>query len=119
MARNMTRQGAERLAERLGELGFSPTNYKEGDTIPMYAIRKEGERNIGEWCVLVKVNFYRMAAQKYWVVVEISVYKYEGGETLNTLKAQTTVSSVEEFERLYLSRKRLLNIKDYFYFEDK
>ena len=43
----MTRQGVERLAERLRELGFSPTNYKEGDKIPMHAIRKEGERNIG------------------------------------------------------------------------
>ena len=53
----MTRQGAEKLAERLRKLGFSPTNYKEGDTIPMYAIRKEGERNIGEWCVFAKVNF--------------------------------------------------------------
>ena len=58
-------------------------------------------------------------AQKFWVVVEMSVYKYEGGETLNTLKAQTTVSSVEEFERLYQSRKRLLDIKDYFCFDDK
>ena len=119
MARNMTRQGAERLAERLKELGFSPTNYKEDDTIPMYAIRKEGERNIGEWCVLAKVNFYRGMAQKFWVVVEMSVYKYAGGETLNTLKAQTTVSSVDEFNTLYLSRKRLLDIKDYFYFDDK
>ena len=115
----MTRQGAERLAGRLRKLGFSPTNYKEGDTIPMYAIHKEGERNIGEWCMLAKVNFYRCMAQKFWVVVEISVYKYEGGETLNTFKAQTTVSSAEEFERLYQSRKRLLDIKDYFYFEDK
>ena len=31
----MTRQGAERLAERLMKLGFSPTNYEEGDMIPM------------------------------------------------------------------------------------
>ena len=115
----MRRQGAERLAERLGELGFSPTNYKEGDTIPMYSIRKEGERNIGEWCVLVKVNFYRSMAQKFWVVVEMSVYKYEGGETLNTLKAQTTISSVDEFNTLYQSRKKLLDIKDYFCFDGK
>ena len=115
----MIRQGAERLAERLRELGFSPTNYKEGDTIPMYAIRKEGERNIGEWCVFAKVNFYRGMAQKFWVVVEMSVYKYEGGETLNTLKSQTTVLSVEECERLYQSRKRLLDIKDYFCFDGK
>ena len=97
MARNMTRQGAERLAERLRKLGFSPTNYKEGDTIPMYAIRKEGERNSGEWCVLAKVNFYRSMAQKFWEVVEMSVYKYEGGEKMNTVKAQTKVYSVGEF----------------------
>ena len=58
-------------------------------------------------------------AQKFWVVDEMSVYKYEGGETLNTLKAQTTVSSVDEFNTLYQSRKMLLDIKDYFYFEDK
>ena len=115
----MTRQGAERLAERLRKLGFSPTNYKEGDIIPMYAIRKEGERNIGEWCVLTKVTFYRMAAQKYWVVVEISVYKYAGGETMNTLKTQTTVSTVDEFDTLNQSRKRLLDIKDYFCFDGK
>ena len=54
MARNMTRQGAERLAERLRKLGFSPTNYKDGDTIPMYAIRKEGERNIASGVCLQK-----------------------------------------------------------------
>ena len=119
MARNMTRQGAERLIARLTELGFKPTKYKEGDTIPMYATRREGERNIGEWCVLTKVAFYRMAAQKYWVVVEISVYKYAGGETMNTLKTQTTVSTVDEFDTLNQSRKRLLDIKDYFCFDGK
>ena len=119
MTRNMTRQGAERLAERLRKLGFSPTNYKEGDTRPMYAIRKEGERNIGERCVLAKVKFYRGMAPKYWVGAEMSVYRYAGGETLNTLKAQTTVSSVDEFNTLYQSRKKLLDIKDYFCFDGK
>ena len=66
-----------------------------------------------------KSKFLPRHGAEILVVVEMSVYKYAGGETLNTLKSQTTVSSVDEFNTLYQSRKRLLDIKDYFYFEDK
>lgn len=117
MAKRMTRPGAVKLADRLKNIGFTLDYDGRRDSVPMSATYKEGERKIGEWITLTKVTFFSMTAQRYWVVVEISVYRYNGAETLNTIKTNTAISSVDEFVELFLSRKKLLDVKKHFYYE--
>lgn len=80
MAKRMTRPGAVKLADRLKNIGFTLDYDGRRDSVPMSATYKEGERKIGEWITLTKVTFFSMTAQRYWVVVEISVYRYNGSK---------------------------------------
>lgn len=118
MAKKMTRQETEKLKELLRGLGFGFGDYVgKGDGLGFIAHLKEGNRNVGEWCTITKVDTLYADKYNYWVTVKISVYRYEGAETLNMVTTQTRISKVWEFERVFGSRGKLLELRGDFNFE--
>lgn len=116
--KKMTRQEAVKLSEHLNEMGFRlffDEKNGKSENIPMSASRKEGERNVGEWLTYTKVTFMRNGAHHLWVVVAISVYNYQGSATIDTLKTQTSISTVEEFDKVFAARERLHGLRNDFY----